>query len=262
MGDLHALGARGGAGGKDDHGRVLAVQRTRIVQRIAACAHAGIEVHGAGDESIPAAVGDEHPLHGIDAALLAGVVRARGRGLGEVIAEAVRLADNRADAAAVELEGALVEDELHVDGHRHRADLRQGEGGRHVLRRVVQLDGHVVALPHTDGQKEVGRAVHQAVEFAVGERATVAGPILAGQKKMIAAACGQLVPQIAEILIAYDGRHGVRSFSRTCQWEEGPPFPSGPSLRIVDAMRSRGRHGYSAHFTMPSAANRAICSSL
>ena len=86
--------------------------------------------------------------------------------------------------------------------------------------------------------------------------------ILAGQKKMIAAACGQLVPQIAEILIAYDGRHGVRSFPRTCQWEEGPPFPSGPSLRIVGAMRSRGRHGYSAHFTMPSAANRAICSSL
>ena len=27
------------------------------------------------------------------------------------------------------------------------------------------------------------RAVHQAVEFAVGERAAVAGPILAGQKR-------------------------------------------------------------------------------
>ena len=124
MGDLHALGARGGAGSEYDHRRVLAVQLARIDQHIAACAHGGVEVHGGRDESLSAAVGDEHALHGVDASFLAGVVRARGRGLGEIIAEAVRLADDRADAAAIELEGALVEDELHVDGHRHRTDLR------------------------------------------------------------------------------------------------------------------------------------------
>lgn len=140
--------------------------------------------------------------------------------------------------------------------------LRQGEGGRHVLGELYSWMATLSPFFTPANRRKFAVRVHQAVELAVGERATMPGPILAGQEKMIAAACGQLVPQIAEILIAYDGRHGVRSFPRTCQWEEGPPFPSGPSLRIVGAMRSRGRHGYSAHFTMPSAANRAICSSL
>lgn len=129
-------------------GRVLAVQIAPLVQHVSARIYPGVEVHGTGDEPLPTAVADEHALHRIDAPLSTGVVRARGHGVGEIVALAIRLADDGADGAAVELEGALAEDELHVDGHRHCPDLRQGEGGRHVLWRVVQLDGHVVAFFH------------------------------------------------------------------------------------------------------------------
>ena len=124
MGDLHTLGARGGAGGEDDHGRVLAVQIAPLVQHVSARIYPGVEVHGTGDEPLPTAVADEHALHRIDAPLSTGVVRARGHGVGEIVALAIRLADDGADGAAVELEGALAEDELHVDGHRHCPDLR------------------------------------------------------------------------------------------------------------------------------------------
>ena len=78
---------------------------------------------------------------------------------------------------------------------------------------------------------------------------------------MIAAACGQLVPQIAEILLPTTV---AMAFVPSSNLSEGgrPALPQRAFPAQVGAMRSRGRHGYSAHFTMPSAANRAICSSL
>ena len=256
VGELDPLGTGGGARGEDDHGRIAHVQVAGRGRLVGADGHGFVEIDHALAERVSRPVGDEHMGHGVGPHALAGGAGAGALGAGRILAVAalaVGLGHHHGDAALLVHEDALLQLVLHVDGHGHGANLRQGHAHGHVLGRVVQLHGHVVALAHAEAREVVGHAVDVAVELPVGEGTHLAGTALVGEEKMIAAAGGKLVPQIAEILVAYDDVHGLgprplpswvesrRPGRLSRLHRQGPLTPAGGPSKAPSSRRSGWR---------------------
>lgn len=58
---------------------------------------------------------------------------------------------------------------LHIDGHRHRAELGTRHAARNVLGAVVELHAHILASGHADRAKKIRNAIDICIEVSICE---------------------------------------------------------------------------------------------
>ena len=209
--ELHALGARRGARREDDHGGIERRELAWMIELIRLSGNLGVEIDRVAEQGLAfVMMRHQNARHGIHVLDLCGKRVApfhiRRHAL-DVERLAVRLAHHGVDAAFLVNERAFLDHVGHVDRHGDSADLGKRHGNRNAFGRVIELERHPIALTYADGAEIVGGAVDVAIKIAVGEYLLL--PRLAHElhEGMLAAVNAQPFPQVAQVVVAYDGGH-------------------------------------------------------
>jgi len=129
-----------------------------------------------------------------------------------VVALAIGLGDNHRNVAFLEHIHALGKRMLHVDGHRHRAELGTRHAARNVLGAVVELHAHILASGHADRAKKIRNAIDICIEFGIGEialRAIFAMKLKEGMRPPVS---GEPFPHVSQILVSHNSCHALKPF--------------------------------------------------
>ena len=126
-----------------------------------------------------------------------------------VVALAIGLGDNHRNVAFLEHIHALGKRVLHVDRHRHRAELGTRHATRNVLGAVVELHAHILAGGHADRAKKIRNAIDVCIEFGIGEIALRAIFAMKFKEGMRPPVSGEPFPHVSQILVSHNSCHAL-----------------------------------------------------